>query len=157
MGFDLYWADYAAAPDDAPRPEGAYFRLTNTGMAVVGEEMDAQGMLYHTQFPDFPSWEDYEIPLDKEGEFDESSQAFRDYRAACELVAAAEDPTRRGIPSYKFSTCDDWLVTPNEIESALAVASLEPRVLRSEDDSQLWNDWLAFLRAAKRRGGVRVW
>ena len=36
MGFDLYLANYASAPDDAPRPESAYFRLTNSGMSVIG-------------------------------------------------------------------------------------------------------------------------
>ncbi|MDQ2983471.1 MAG: hypothetical protein M3R70_06045 [Actinomycetota bacterium] len=157
MGFDLYWADYAAAPDDAPRPIGAYFRLTNSGMSVVAHEMETQGMLYRAPFPRFPPWDEYVIPVDEDGEPDESSAAYRSYSAALALVTAGEDQERSGIPTYKVSTNDDWLITPGEIEGALTVASLEPKTLDGNDDGTLWLDWLAFLRAAKEHGGVRVW
>lgn len=157
MGFDLYWADYAAAPDDTPRPEGAYFRLTGSGMGMIGREMEAQGMIYRSAFPRFPPWEEYDIPVDEDGEPDESSPGYREYAAALALVTAAEDSSRPGIPMHKFMTNEDWLVTPREIESALAIASPEPRVLEGSRDAELWRSWIEYLRTAKEHGGVRVW
>jgi hypothetical protein len=157
MGFDLYWADYAAAPDDAPRPEGAYFRLTVSGMGVIGREMEAQEMIYRSAFPHFPQWDRYDIPVDDNGEPDEMSPGYREYAAALALVTAAEDPSRRGIPLHKLMTNEEWLITPNEIEGALAVASRQPRVLEGDDDAELWASWLEFLHAAKEHGGVKVW
>lgn len=49
-------------------------------------------------------------------------------------------------------------VTSDEIDAALEFARDDPVTIRGHEDTELWREWLAFLRLASREhGGVIVW
>jgi hypothetical protein len=88
-----------------------------------------------------------------------------------------------GIPSYKMSSNDRWVVTPREIRAALRRAAEYPSAewptpedvsevlalglaglefdVPDEPETQLrldvWREWLAFLASAANRGGFTAW
>jgi hypothetical protein len=58
-----------------------------------------------------------------------------------------------GIPAYKVSMIDGWLVTPEEAGQALDIIG---RSGAEEVDDADWKRWLDFLRDARRLGGFWV-
>jgi hypothetical protein len=71
-----------------------------------------------------------------------------------------------GIAVHKLGSNDGWLVTPQEIEAALAAyrthsADQVKTLLASElgdegDCTSYWIEWIAYLERAKARGGFKV-
>jgi hypothetical protein len=73
-----------------------------------------------------------------------------------DLLALREEMEAQGmtgIPPAKLAPRERELITVDEIENALAVASDEPCTL---EEGKLWRDWLAFLDGALTRGGIIV-
>jgi hypothetical protein len=65
-----------------------------------------------------------------------------------------------GLPGYKLSSNDGWLLTPREIDAALAKVSESPRTWPADFDGRFpayWGEFLTFLRNAREHGGAVVW
>ncbi|WP_030375542.1 hypothetical protein [Streptomyces rimosus] len=141
----------------------SYFRLNIWGMSEVRSVMEALGMLTHEVRPPSPDPRDYGTTTDELLAYspdDESApKPVRAFRTAVQAVvdAAAEHPS--GIPAYKFSSNDGWLVTPAEIEAALGWWAIAPREIQTDIASRLdwWPEWIRYLRRARDGGGFRVW
>ena len=118
------------------------FRLNIFGMGRYREYMELAGMLDN----------EWAGP-----EYHEGDQAGWD-----EAVMTQPREVPDGIPTYKFCSNDGWLVTPEEIRSALAameqcdVEELNRR-LQDGGDNAYWADWLRFLQRAEKAEGFRVW
>jgi hypothetical protein len=144
MGYDMY-LEQPVKPviqrvEDAPDPN--YFRLNIWGMSRFGGAMSALGMIDENASlrVGFPEGDDPD---------------------ALESCLAQREATPAGIPAYKFSSNDGWLVLPEEIRPALdlyrALNEPEKRVEAAGVELDYWREWLAFLDRAAERGGFRVW
>lgn len=137
-------------------------------MAGLVAEMDRQGMLKHIEAPACPH--DGRNGLTPEEEHME-----------CIETCMAMDTGSGGIPAFKLEA-NEWLVTPSEIDGALAVAQTPPIASTSEAPCPMmdkverecgmttavepmtgeewvryWTGFLWFLAVAMRSGGFRVW
>jgi len=152
MGFDIWWA--RLTEEDAEPPEGAYFRAASSGWGELVDEMTRQGMTYETPFPESrPQWEDYGVETDEDGEPDESSDAYRAWLHDYEAVLAESEPDAPGLPTHKLAFNEGFVLTPNEIDAALAHAARDPVTQDDPDFTVFWCDWLDYLRRAAREGG----
>jgi hypothetical protein len=144
MGFDMYLekriTPATQTVEDAP--DENYFRLNIFGMARFGGAMTALGMIDENAKPrvDFP---------------------HNDDPTALERCLAQREATPAGLPAYKLSSNDGWLVLPEEIRPALelyrALREPETRVAAAGVELDYWRDWIAFLDRAATHGGFRVW
>ena len=165
---------YDLGHEDGRGTENLNFK--NLWMLQVREAMDELGMLCHVRcrrFPSLPDWvylapdvqkiydhfnDGWDLPegadpklVKRIGTYLERTWALLD-----------EEPLKpaRGIPAYKLSSCDDWLVSPNEVRSALDACKASGR--RIEDifsgprDLELWAEWIAWLEESVECGGFRV-
>jgi hypothetical protein len=143
MGYDMY-LERRVVPKEVlveDAPDENYFRLNIWGMARFGEQMDRLGMI---------------DPL--------ASQTIlfteNDDEAANERVLTQCAAKPIGIPGYKLSSNDGWLVLPEEIRAALVAYRALPApesAIRGQVDLDYWRSWIAFLERAAERGGFRVW
>lgn len=144
MGYDMYLAEPIApkTPVVEDAPDDNYFRLNIWGMARFGGTMGALGMIDENARMriDFPQGDD---------------------PAALERCLAQREATPAGLPAYKLSSNDGWLVLPEEIRPALdlyrALSEPERRVAEAGVDLDHWRAWIAFLDRAAAHGGFRVW
>lgn len=124
MGFALNWVERPQGQNGRGRPS---FDINRFGMAELLEEMARQRMLDLTDAPDNDreasqltasdpqsSWPANGVNLDDPLQRDDA--AFR----------RARDAGPGGIPYYKLDSNRHWLVTPVEIQGALANASPQP-------------------------------
>jgi hypothetical protein len=138
---------------------------------VLGECFDSMlllGMLTTEPGDEFPDLETYGLsgyPLDPDqlaGKerarlLSRQTNAERAYLAAARLAREA-DAGQPGIPGYKLSSPDGWLVTSREIKAALAAYQATP----TEEHHVVaasrpwWPKWVAFLEHAKDQGGFHV-
>lgn len=160
---------WQAAWTEMANARRSYFRLNIWGMGTCREVMDAFGMLTDEPQPHFPDLQDYglteypEDPQDYEIEEEraeveaELTEAQRRYLDAVKAVTDADSDG--GIPAYKFSSNDGWLVTPQQISAALATYQKADDADRQALTAELgwWPEWIAFLEHAKDRGGFRVY
>jgi hypothetical protein len=70
-----------------------------------------------------------------------------------DVRALTDEMLVQGMPWPVERTAAGKTIAPDEIESALAAAEPEPRVL---GDAKLWLDWLRFLEGAAVNGGLLV-
>jgi hypothetical protein len=147
MSFVLTW-------QDGDQPSGR-LELSAADIGLLCKEMTEQGMAYESQAPSLPDPADYGVPLDQFGVPREQDPAFPAY--VVDLLGALSwtDPGGRGIALHKLATQDDWLITSEEIESALRSAT-EQALLIPPDRADLWAQWLDFIRGARDRGGINV-
>lgn len=135
---ETYHAMYAAQP--------WYFRLNVWGMGTMREVMDEAGMLCYPPTVDWDS-----ITADPETEQDE-------YERQAEALRASHNGECPGIPWWKLSSNDGWLVSPAEIRAALAkLRRTKPGTVLDEDTWRLFTEWCDWMRAACEHGGFRVW
>jgi hypothetical protein len=84
-----------------------------------------------------------------------------DARGVLSGFLARGDTTPAGLPAYKLSSNDGWLVLPEEIRPALdlyrALTEPEKRVAAAGVELDYWREWIAFLDRAAAHGGFRVW
>jgi hypothetical protein len=144
MGYDMYLAEPIApkAPVVEDAPDENYFRLNIWGMSRFGGVMAALGMIDENarMRVDFPQVDD---------------------PAVLERCLAQRETTPAGLPAYKLSSNDGWLVLPEEIRPALdlyrALTEPEKRVAAAGVELDYWREWIAFLDRAAAHGGFRVW
>lgn len=150
-----------------------YFRLNIWGMGQMREDMESLGMLaWHYQGP--PEWqpEDFGLTLDEWWE-DDSDEEPADERFAKARKAASEHlswspPDEPGLPVHKFGSNDGWVVTPLDIEGALAlyeraqqdnpetVAKVRESWAQDGGDNY-FDEWITFLKRAQTHGGFNVY
>lgn len=152
----------------------SYFRLNGAGMSCWCDAMSSLAMLTDDEAPPFPLLEAYgltEWPEDPSAYAGDERNAVaqkltdgeRRFLAAVRAVIDYEPQPITGIPWEKFSTNDGWLVTPGQIEAALATYrgwdSEGIKVALSEagiEDTDLWTRWIDYLTRARELGGFRV-
>jgi len=161
------------ASDAGDEARVSYFRLNIHGMGVYLSIMAALGMLQPTSSTDRPAW-----PAEPEGMDWEQYEALESgapeekalvpadvtvYHQAQQAVLRWTPEAFSGICEHKFSSNDGWLVTPEEITTALAA-------YREHNDVQIkavleaaganppdyWLKWIAFLELAVTHGGFTV-
>jgi hypothetical protein len=144
MGYDMYLAEPIApkTPVVEDAPDENYFRLNIWGMSRFGGVMSSLGMIDENarMRVDFPQTDDQD---------------------ALERCLAQRETTPAGLPAYKLSSNDGWLVLPEEIRPALelyrALNEPERRVAAAGVELDYWREWIAFLERAAAHGGFRVW
>lgn len=69
-------------------------------------------------------------------------------------LSARHEDGEIGIPAYKISMIDGWIVRSDEITEALAVIEADKKQDRDPDPD--WKRWVDFLRDAARGQGFLV-
>jgi hypothetical protein len=123
----------------------ASFQLNVTGMTLWRQEMEAQGIGHWEGDFDFPDPADFGSLW---AEDNEQGDGYRQWESAHDAVLCHKVGGTRGIALKKFCSNDGWIVTPEEIGEALAVASEVPLLLEPQD-VPLWRKWLRFLRGGQ--------
>ena len=87
----------------------------------------------------------------------DDGQTHEDRQAADLRWRAQTIPGKTGIPAFKLRSNDRWLVTPREIDEALAAYAKVPADQRAvlEADPR-WASWLRWLALARQRGGFEA-
>ncbi|MEU7400737.1 hypothetical protein [Streptomyces sp. NPDC044948] len=162
MGYDMY---IEHVPEDE---DSGYFRLNIWGMSRYAQLMEQLGMVA-TDYPLAPwpekpdgiDWEDVSAvrhPEDCEGQEPAKPEAVAYSKTLDEYLAWHPDPPL-GIALHKFGTNDGWLVTPEEIATALESyrthSGEEVKALLA-GELDYWLKWIAYLERAQRCGGFRV-
>jgi len=153
MGYDMHWAD------QLDYSEPGYFRLNISGMGWCYDEMARRGMVFEASRDGKPEWPDVDYDLrDRlhgwgdplEGaELDQATREDKELRA----YLAYHGPEIPGIPGWKFSTNDGWIVTPPEIAYAVKRAREIPAPRRYPN---IWRDWVNWMEQAAKHGGFEV-
>jgi len=140
MGYDM------ALMQSCGDEEKDYFRLNIGGVHRWAiPHMKRMGMVVVCDYSgDWPAVPD-DAPDDYDHDFSEAYIAF--------VGQQVEAP---GIPTFKFSSNDGWLVQEDECKSALK-AYREHGELMPGDADYLWMNWIDFLERASTHGGFRVW
>ena len=151
MTFTLTWARSTSALR-ALYEHGPHFDTANRGMYECCRVMAKYGMVFDIPSPRGPEPSDFGItePVVPPGESDDPTVS--------DFWEAMDDWRRRqwpipGIPLYKLSTNDLWLVTPREIAGALEAyfdSEIEP------EDEPLLEDLITFFIGAMLCGGFIV-
>lgn len=141
MGYDMYSVGETQT----------YHRLNIFGMAAMRTAMWKLGMLNeNAQPPDFPDWREGMTPDEEEA-----------YSEACNEVRDFVPTPITGIPTYKLCSNDGWCVNSEEIEEALrhyeSVSETQVTMSVPSDIVDVFRDWIAFLRLARKEGGFTVY
>ncbi|WP_327667926.1 MULTISPECIES: hypothetical protein [unclassified Streptomyces] len=149
---------------------GLYFRLNIWGMGTARQLMGALDMLTDAFMPQWPTPEAYDLtdyPDDPEhhpqGSEREAAHARLTDQERAFLEASRntrdQDAQTPGIPAYKLTSNDGWLVTEREITSALEAWNKANPNDQKEVQTEFpwWNEWLDFLKFNAERGGFRVY
>lgn len=83
----------------------------------------------------------------------ELPQQLHQYRAALDALTRQTSDLPTGIPAYKLSSNNGWLVTPDELTAALAAAGTRD----AHPDISWWRDWIDWLDYARTHHGIRVY
>lgn len=135
--------------------------LVMEGTRVV---MARLGMLTADEPPDEPNPADHgttmeriEVFLDSDAE--DPPPDLVSFAAAMREMFDAQADKPSGIPRYKLTSSDGWLVTPAEITAALGWWATTPpdRQRAVKDGVAWWPAWINFLKDASDQGGFRVW
>lgn len=143
-------------PGEYMSDDAGYFGLNNNGMMKYERLMHYFGMMHDSKSPveEWPSW-DNSLPED---------EADKKYTLEMEKTTEPHGnepfPT---IPSHKFSSNDQWIVTKEECQEALKRyedhnASHVDMWVRYVGCSpvEYWQKWIDFLRLAAKHEGFRV-
>ncbi|MFE0099823.1 hypothetical protein [Streptomyces sp. NPDC059009] len=144
---------------------GTRLCLAVDAMSAAHRALHELGMTSHSAtLPDWPEPEDFGITdedmeryiADPPASMPRPVRAFND---ALAKVAEAEADHPDGIPCYKLSSNQGWLVTPREIAAALGWWAAADPGLRQKVTGALewWPCLVGFLRRARDLGGFRVW
>lgn len=96
-----------------------------------------------------------------EGITAEQVETVRQHQHATdEVLARRPHVPARGIPAYKLSTNDAWVVHPDEIQTALTACEanqgMADHLLDNPHAREQWNEWVNFIRLAADHGGFRM-
>ncbi|MFE9250901.1 hypothetical protein [Streptomyces sp. NPDC007088] len=166
-----------AAYEAVQAADVSYFRLDIHGMGVYRTVMHQLGMLVtdydapdYPELPDGVTWEDVDAAKDEPtpgaGDGLPVKAAAAVYVKELDAHLAWHPGPASGITVHKLGSNGGWLVTPAEIEAALAayrthsapqVMTLLAAALGDEDDSHsYWIEWITYLERARVRGGFKV-
>ncbi|MEU3877810.1 hypothetical protein [Streptomyces sp. NPDC029704] len=153
----------------------SYFRLNIHDMGVYRTIMDKMGMLVTDyDLPDFPELPDGVTWKDVDAAEEEPTPGAADglpVKAAAAVYAkelnahlAWHPEPASGIAAHKLGSNSGWLVTPDEIEAALASyrthSALQVMTLLGsalgDDNHSYWTEWITYLERARVRGGFTV-
>jgi len=141
MGFDM------RVQNPSGNKDADYFRFNISGMYQFAiPAMQRAGMLVNCELAG-------EWPKPPE-DFDHVHEDW-DYDPAY-IAYVGQQVEAPGIPIFKFSSNDGWLVQPDECKSALDQYRKNGFPKPSEN-RDYWEGWIAFLRHAATHGGFRVW
>lgn len=165
-----------AAMNEMYRTDVTYFRLNIWGMREASDVLSPLGMIHHygnhPPFPQLPDIDGFDgCGMEVDGayiELDEAPEKFPP--AAHEYQRAHEDvlrfsPEVPGIPGWKFGSNDGWLVTPIDIQGAIAqlvnaakAACVEPAAMLASTagDRTYVVEFVEWMVRAIPRGGFRV-
>lgn len=120
-------------------------------LGMLDMTVDSPGNLSPQRFGVTAEMHDLDFDAFPEALMPAELRAFRAARTRA-LDGAAAQP--EGIPYYKLGSNDGWLVTVEEIKSALyrcvTAAGKYPEI-------EWWKPWANYLAYAKEHGGFRVW
>jgi len=127
MGYDMQWRN-----EETSR---TYFRLNGPGMRWARKHLCRFGMMQEGEKPAAPQDWTNDIQVD----------AWRSHT-----------PENAVLCQWKFCSNDGWIVTPDEINNALAVwdAAGQPKPDESADLFVSFCEWMR--RAAREGGGFEV-
>lgn len=148
-----------------------YFRLNIWGMGEYRILMEELGMAYwpDSDQPDFPDPMLYNVPTITIGDgehsyedYDESSEYWAEWNAACDEVRAWSPDPQAGIALHKLCSNDGWWVTSEECTNSLrlyADADLTPLedAVDQGFDVEYWQEWLGFLQRGADTDGFQVY
>ncbi|MDQ0602022.1 hypothetical protein QF037_006367 [Streptomyces canus] len=159
MGYDIY-----IQTSDGKYAEGDenYFQFAYTAMPRTLDAMNNLGMLVELPIPSYPELSAYgltrqDLQPDTEPDLNTVNR-IAEFRTAYQAAKDASEPKPAGIPRYKLSYNDGFLVTVAEITVALAAYDAHPGVAIAEMPvgDPTWGRWIAFLRRAQAHGGLRT-
>jgi hypothetical protein len=137
------------------------FELTAGSMVDARIIMADFGMLdVETQQGRFPNYRECGVTdqmiRDAAGEDGRETPELDRYHAARDTVLEAQAENPVGIPQYKLLDNSGWLVTPDEITSALGAYRTAVGDGAEQSARFWWPYWIAFLERAAHHGGFRV-
>jgi hypothetical protein len=169
LSYDMVLEDRYGGTSAHPRPDAlgrvrpTLFSVSISAMHYLRARMTEFGML---------DWDREEPVIDQPYEYFISLPANS---LEARAIYEAELASGRGplIPTFKFLSNDWWLVTPAEIESALAAngerdlrdlgQEVEQRLSAAAEEcldpgvsEQLWREWIEYLHDALDTDGFRV-
>lgn len=140
-----------------------YFRLNVWGMGIARESMYTLAMLdVDASSPDWPEREDFGVDdqvwnaYDGDEPGEDAPEGIRRFHAAQEAALAAHPEPAVGICAFKLGSNDGWLVTPAELDAALAIYDKHATGGGNVPSHEWWSEWIDYLRRAATRGGFRV-
>lgn len=151
-----------AHPADAQPTGDCHFLFSNYEMALAVHVMGDFGMITDPLAPDWPDLADYDLSIT---DFTGAGRVapgkehlLAQVQAALENARAGGESEPAGVPGYKLSSNERWLVTPPEITAALAAYYQEPAEKRQRADQGIdrWRLWIEFLHRAGDLAGFRV-
>lgn len=145
-----------------------YFRLNIWGMGTAREELFRVHVMTDVDHSPWPTPEDYGLSeyvyadlkdgawIDEETEQPITDQSKLDYLEARRQVRdGIPEGDACGIPLYKVSSNDGWLVTPGEIRTGIAWADHHHDGWR-ENLTPYVREFVIWMEYAASRGGFRV-
>jgi hypothetical protein len=156
VGYDIYIQTH-----DGKRAEGDgnYFRLGYFQMPRTLDAMRNFGMLEELALPSYPELSAYGLTREDFIKPDAAAEnRIAEFRSAYLAVKDASQAEPKGIPTYKLTYNDGFLVTIAEITAALTTYEAHPHVDIAEMPvgDPTWRNWIAFLRRARAHGGLRT-
>lgn len=140
----------------------AYFRLNIWGMGVARKELTEVGFFVDGRQPPAPAmpdgmtWDDCSCSHDDEP-FSATCPLRGLHEALVEWTMASLGLDVPGIPAWKFSSNDGWIVTPTEIRTAVAHLDETRPSWRSEIDSEYVQRFVDWIIGAADHGGFTVY
>lgn len=143
MGYDMILHQPAGGRDVD------HFHFNISGMSWARGMMEDANMLVHIQ----PAGEWPNPPED----YDHEHKNFDDEPQYIAYVGQQFEAP--GIPAFKFSSNDGWLVQPDECKSAIRQWERNGSPVPRHDawEADYWMKWIAYLKLAADHGGFRVW
>jgi hypothetical protein len=143
--------------------DGARYHLSNRQVGDAITVMERAGMARRVPTPPFPTPADYGASTDEYDQWLDASDRGDPTQLSAELadyLDALERHQRDNygaevIPVHKLWTNDGWLLTPDELTTALPHAPASA-LDRRQRPIPWWHQWRDYLDSARGHGGVRV-
>jgi hypothetical protein len=166
MGYDM---DILFKDGVEDNTDDGYFRLNIWGMGKCRQAMDQFGMVDWNTNYSWPKLADYGLKKypDEDESYPEDSPEARFILALTSVKSQVPDSGL--IAGYKLGSNDGWIITPKEIEGALAALGdkhdvnidADPasvlRLLAAEGVPEFFGDWIQYLQRAAKHNGFKVW
>jgi hypothetical protein len=143
--------------------DGARYHLSNRQMGDAIAVMEHTGMTRQVPTPPFPQPASYGASSEEYDDYRDATDRGEPVQPSPELGAyldAMDQHLRANydaevIPRHKLWTNDGWLITSDELDAALPLATTSATD-RRQRPIPWWHQWLDYLDTARGHGGVRV-